>query len=75
MDRIRLLVVSVAGIIGSTISTAFGGWTSAMTTLVIFMIVDYVTGFVVAGVFNKSPKTENGALNSKAGLKGYVKRE
>ncbi len=74
MDRIRLLVVSVAGIIGSTISTAFGGWTSAMTTLVIFMAIDYITGLVVAGVFSKSTKTDNGALSSKAGFKGLCKK-
>lgn len=74
MSEIKFIIVSIIGIIGSSISTAFGGWTSAMTTLVIFMSIDYIAGFVVAGIFNKSPKTENGALNSKAGFRGLCKK-
>lgn len=74
MSEIKLGIFTMVGIIGSAISTAFGGWTSAMTTLVIFMTIDYVTGFIVAGVFKKSTKTENGALNSKAGFKGLCKK-
>ena len=45
-----------------------------MTTLLIFMGVDYITGLAVAGVFQKSPKTENGALESKAGWKGLCRK-
>ena len=45
-----------------------------MTTLLIFMVIDYITGLVVAGVFHKSKKTENGALESKAGFKGLCKK-
>ena len=74
MSELKIFIVSLVGIIGGAISTFFGGWTSAMTTLVIFMAIDYITGFVVAGIFNKSPKTENGALNSKAGFKGLCKK-
>jgi toxin secretion/phage lysis holin len=33
-----------------------------------------VTGLVVAGVFKKSPKTANGALESKAGWKGLCRK-
>jgi toxin secretion/phage lysis holin len=62
------------GLIGTFISKIFGGWDSAMTTLVIFMIADYVAGLVVAGVFKKSGKSENGALNSNAGWKGLCKK-
>ena len=38
------------------------------------MVIDYITGLVVAGVFHKSKKTENGALESKAGFKGLCKK-
>lgn len=62
------------GAIGSVISTAVGGWTSAMTTLIICMGSDYVTGLIVAAVFNKSKKSKNGGLESKAGLKGILKK-
>lgn len=62
------------GAIGSVISELFGGWTSAMTTLVIFMLIDYITGILVAAVFKKSNKTEDGALESKAGWKGLIRK-
>lgn len=62
------------GAIGSVISELFGGWTSAMTTLVIFMLIDYITGILVAAVFKKSNKTEDGSLESKAGWKGLIRK-
>ena len=62
------------GAIGSVISELFGGWTSAMTTLVIFMLIDYITGILVAAVFKKSNKTEVGGLESKAGWKGLIRK-
>lgn len=45
-----------------------------MTTLLIFMVIDYITGLVVAGIFHSSPKTESGALESKAGWKGLCRK-
>ncbi len=62
------------GALGAAISSIYGGWDSALTTLLIFMGVDYITGLAVAGVFQKSPKTENGALESKAGWKGLCRK-
>lgn len=62
------------GAIGGVISELFGGWTSAMTTLVIFMLIDYITGILVAAVFKKSNKTEDGGLESKAGWKGLIRK-
>ena len=62
------------GAIGSVISELFGGWTSAMTTLGIFMLIDYITGILVAAVFKKSNKTEDGGLESKAGWKGLIRK-
>ena len=38
------------------------------------MGTDYITGLIVSGVFKKSPKTDNGALNSSVGLKGLCKK-
>lgn len=70
----KIGILSILGVIGGFISTLFGGWDAALTTLVIFMAVDYITGLIVAAVFKKSPKTESGALESKAGLKGLCKK-
>ena len=66
--------ISVIGVIGGIISTIYGGWSSAMTTLVIFMAVDYVTGLSVAAVFKKSTKSSTGALESRAGFKGLCRK-
>lgn len=64
----------VVGAIGSAIASAFGGWDAALTTLCIFMAVDYLTGLIVAAVFKQSKKTESGALSSAVGWKGLVKK-
>ena len=64
----------ILGAFGAWIAGWFGGWNSAMTTLLLFMCIDYVTGLIVAGVFKNSPKTATGALQSKAGLIGLIKK-
>ena len=38
------------------------------------MGIDYITGLIVAGVFNNSPKTNSGALESRAGWKGLFRK-
>lgn len=68
------IICASIGAIGAGIAGVFGGWDAALVTLMIFILVDYVTGMIVAGVFHKSPKTENGALESKAGLKGLLRK-
>lgn len=67
-------ICAAAGVVGAAFASAFGGWTSAMVTLVIFMGVDYLMGLLVAGVFHKSKKTENGGLESRVGWKGLVRK-
>lgn len=62
------------GIIGGFFTSLFGGWDAALTTLIIFMGIDYITGLIVAGIFHKSPKTESGSLESKAGWKGLCRK-
>lgn len=68
------ILISIVGVIGSAIASAFGGWTTGLTTLVIFMAIDYITGLIVAGVFHKSTKTETGTLESRAGFKGLCRK-
>lgn len=64
----------ISGALGGLVVMAFGGWSEGLTTLLIFMIVDYITGLAVAGIFKSSPKTETGALESKAGWKGLCRK-
>lgn len=68
------ILFTVIGVIGGYISALFGGWDSALTTLVIFMAIDYVTGIAVAGIFKNSRKTANGALESRTGWKGLCRK-
>lgn len=67
-------IMTIAGVAGSFVSNLFGGWTSGIATLLIMMGLDWITGLMVAGIFRASTKSDNGALNSSAGLKGLCKK-
>lgn len=67
-------ICTAAGIVGSTIAGLFGGWDEALITLIIFMVIDYMSGLIVAGVFHTSKKTESGTLESRAGWKGLCRK-
>lgn len=67
-------IFTAVGVAGGFIASLFGGWGASLTTLLIFMGVDYATGLIVAGVFHKSQKSEDGALESRAGWKGLCRK-
>ena len=56
------VILGIVGAVGSAIASFFGGWDAGLTTLLIFMAVDYLSGLIVAGVFHKSNKTDTGSL-------------
>lgn len=58
----------------SVLANLFGGWDVALRALIFMMTADYISGLVVAGVFKRSPKSETGALESRAGFKGLVRK-
>lgn len=70
----KTFICSGIGFIGGAIAFLFGGWDASLTTLIICMICDYITGLIVAGVFHKSKKTKTGNLESRAGWKGLCKK-
>lgn len=70
----KTTVLTAVGIAGGMLSLLFGGWSTSMTTLAVCMATDYLTGFAVAAVFKKSPKSANGALESRAGFKGLLRK-
>lgn len=70
----KVSILTFIGAMGGFIASIFGGWDAALTTLIAFMAIDYITGLIVAGVFHKSPKTKTGALESKAGWKGLCRK-
>ena len=68
------IVEIVAGGIAGLVVTLCGGFDIALRTLLVFMVIDYVMGMTVAGIFHKSKKSEHGSLSSVAGWKGLVKK-
>lgn len=70
----KAYILMATGVAGAAIANLFGGWTGAMTTLIILMLIDYISGLIVAGVFHKSPKSSGGALSSVVGFKGLCRK-
>lgn len=57
---------SVFTLICTVLTYLFGGWDVALIVLIVFMVIDYITGVSVA-VINKT-------LNSETGAKGLLKK-
>ena len=67
-------VLAALAAVGSWIANALGGWDASMQVLVALMVADYLTGVLVAAVWQRSNKSASGALDSKAGFKGILKK-
>lgn len=74
VSGVKIAICGGIGVIGSVIAEVFGGWDAAMITLVTLMIIDYIMGILVAAVWHKSPKSESGTLESRAGWKGLCRK-
>jgi toxin secretion/phage lysis holin len=57
---------TVVGFSGAATSYFFGGWSTLLELLVIFVVVDYLTGFGASG--------KEGKLSSKIGISGIPKK-
>jgi len=68
-DKIVKLLAGIAG----GIAGLFGGWDLMLQVLLIFMVVDYVTSWIVATLGN-SVKTKTGHLDSRISWKGILKK-
>lgn len=67
-------VLAALAAVGSAAAGALGGWDAALQTLLLFMAMDYLTGLLVAGVFRRSGKSGDGALDSRAGFQGLCRK-
>lgn len=72
--QLKNLVFAALAAAGAAVSQALGGWDISLKALVAFMAADYITGILVAAVFRRSPKTRQGALSSRAGFIGLLKK-
>lgn len=71
---VKEMVCIIFGAIGSAITYLYGEWTEGMATLVTLMVIDYITGCLVAAVFKNSTKTAGGGLKSSVGFQGLIKK-
>lgn len=66
MNIAKIDINTIGGILLTCISFLLGGFDTALITLLIAMVIDYITG-VCKGCYNKK-------LNSEIGVKGIIKK-
>ena len=66
--------LAAVGSVGGFIVRLLGGWGEDMTTLLIFMGVDFLLGLAIAAIWKKSGKSETGALNSWSAWVGLIRK-
>ena len=68
-------IFTALALAGSAVAELFGSWDMALETLLLLMAADWITGgILLPAVFGKSPKSPNGALESRAGWKGLCRK-
>ena len=67
-----IVIKALAGITGA-IAGLFGGWDMTLKVLLVAMILEYITGWIVA-ILGNSVKTESGHLDSRISWKGLLKK-
>ena len=72
--HIKNAICGALAVAGGAVTSLLGGWDITLQILLCCMAADYITGLVVAGVFHNSGKTQTGALESRAGFKGLVRK-
>ena len=70
----KIITIGAAGGAGAILSTIFGEWSDNLLALVILMCIDFATGLIVAGLFQRSKKTANGGLSSRECLRGIARK-
>ena len=73
METIWDKVIKAAALIGGAVAGIFGEWSVLLTVLAVVMVLDYMSGILVAAG-GRSLKTEDGFLDSKAGFRGLAKK-
>lgn len=57
---------SIVAVVATFFTYIFGGWDAALSILIIFMVLDYLTGVIYAYTVK--------SLNSEVGFKGLIKK-
>lgn len=71
---IKAMLCTAVGALLGWIVNMIGGWSEDLTTLLVFMAVDFILGLLVAGIWKKSNKSDTGALSSWSAWKGLCRK-
>lgn len=74
LNNVKVFLCTMFGGILGWIINLMGGWSEDLTTLLIFMGVDFILGLLIAGFWQKSNKSESGALSSWSAWKGLCRK-
>lgn len=74
MSYIKTSTITLTALCGGAIVNMLGGWTRDMQTLLLLIGLDFITGLLIATVFKNSTKTNGGALESRACVKGLFRK-
>lgn len=72
--KYKYIALTFMGTLGSLFSYLFGGFDDLMIALIVLMVIDFLSGLILAIVFKKSKKTASGRLSSEAGIRGLAKK-
>lgn len=71
---IKAMLCTATGAFLGWVVNMIGGWSEDLTTLLIFMAVDFFLGLAIAAVWKKSPKSDTGSLSSWSAWKGLCRK-
>lgn len=74
LTETKAAILGGAALVGGVFGQVLGGMDAALITLLIFMAIDYISGLIVAGVFQASDKSASGSLSSVACWQGLLKK-
>ena len=74
LNNLKFTIITSSGVAGVFLTQIFGEWNDSLFALVIMMAIDFITGLIVAGLFQKSTKTFSGGLSSRVCAKGIAKK-
>lgn len=77
MESVKAVYYSAVAVLsagGAYVASLLGGWDAALQTLCLFMAADYLLGIAIALVWKRSGKSSTGAFESRASLKGLLRK-
>lgn len=72
--NVKNIVLIFIASVGGVIASLLGGWDKLLKGLCICMVIDFLTGLILAFIFHKSLKTKNGCGCSNEIFKGLAKK-